>query len=437
MSSTIRAVRRMNVTSTTIAITSAARMSSENRIGGMFGLGGWLRIWLSAVAAPLPSTPWPAMAAVNALAASIALPHTIRLTLAATPATTTRGAISLSPYCDWRVSREAMMKPPAMTNSTKMALAVTRLVVQIALTCGLAVSFGVDRTVWPSASRTGLRPVLAIQAMKSLIALRIWPGMSNSPGSLLLSGDGEVNPGGVGPGAGDGVPGGAGVGFPVGGPGIGLGVGFGGVGVLSGLGGTPGSGTPTPGVGAGSAHAGLVPAATAAPVARTTPSTSSVSSRTAAVRQVTGRMSLHPARDNRDDQRRQQREGIADRGGLQRRLALLGLAGVAVGPHQPQPADGQEQGGDGGEDRDQPGTDVVDHRLNRVRRQHRAGLCGVRRRAVAEQEHRTRREDDCGDDGHRRQQPHECGCAGPAVAALVGAGGRPPTRAATDSLFAH
>src|SRR6266536_1675416 len=165
-----------------------------------------------------------------------------------------------------------MMKPPAMTNSTKMAFAVTRLVVQIALTCGFSVSSGVDSTVWPSASRTGLRPVLAIQAMKSLIALRIWPGMSNSPGSLLSSGDGGVNPGGVGPGAGDGVPGDAGVGFPVGGPGIGLGVGFGGAGVLSGLGGTPGSGTPTPGVGAGvgSAHAGLVPAPTAAPVGSNT-----------------------------------------------------------------------------------------------------------------------------------------------------------------------
>src|SRR6266511_1614572 len=141
-----------------------------------------------------------------------------------------------------------MMKPPAMTNSTKMALAVTRLVVQMALTCGLAVRFGVDRTVWPSASRTGLRPVLAIQAMKSLIALRICPGMSNRPGSSLLSGAGGVKPGGVGPGAGDGL----------GGPGVGLGTG-----------GTPGSGTPGDGagagVGAGSAQAGLVPGATAAP----------------------------------------------------------------------------------------------------------------------------------------------------------------------------
>src|SRR5256885_13653241 len=102
-----------------------------------------------------------------------------------------------------------MMKPPAMTNSTKMALAVTRHVVQIALTCGLAVRFGVDRTVWPSASRTGLRPVLATQAMKSLIALRIWPPMSNNPGS-----SGEDPAGSAGPddppgraGPGDGVPG--------------------------------------------------------------------------------------------------------------------------------------------------------------------------------------------------------------------------------------
>src|SRR6266511_2406567 len=130
-----------------------------------------------------------------------------------------------------------MMKPPAMTNSTKMALAVTRLVVQMALTCGLAVRFGVDRTVWPSASRTGLRPVLAIQAMKSLIALRICPGMSNRPGSSLLSGAGGVKPGGVGPGAGDGVPGGVGAGVPVGGGGGGVTGGGGGVGEGGGLGG--------------------------------------------------------------------------------------------------------------------------------------------------------------------------------------------------------
>src|SRR5438874_3841848 len=180
-----------------------------------------------------------------------------------------------------------MMKPPATTNSTKMAFAVTRLVVQIALTCGLSVSFGVDSTVWPSASRTGLRPVLAIQAMKSLIALRIWPGMSNNPGSLLSSGDGGVQPGGVGPGAGDGVPGGVGDGLPVGGGGIGAGVGLGGAGVGDGgagvglgTGGTPGSGTPGDGAGAGvgpgSAHTGLVPtvptARTAVPVASTRPS---------------------------------------------------------------------------------------------------------------------------------------------------------------------
>src|SRR5206468_9401016 len=49
-------------------------------------------------------------------------------------------------------------------------------------------------------------------------------------------------------------------------------------------------------------------------------------------------------RNDRDDQRGQQRQRVADRGGLQRRLALLRLARVAVGPHQPQPADGQEQG---------------------------------------------------------------------------------------------
>src|SRR5437763_12276328 len=227
-SSTSSAVRRMNVTSTTMPMTSAARMSSENRIGGMFGLAGWLRIWLSAVAAPLPSTPCPAIAAVSALVKLIALPASSRLVFAATPATTTRGAISFSPYCDCRVSREATMKPPAMTNSTKIPLATTRLVVQIACTCGLPVRSGVDSTVWPSASITGLSPVLAIHARKSLIALRIWPGMSNNPGSSEPSPDGGVQPGGVGPGAGDGVPGaGAGDGLPVGGAGIGDGVGLG------------------------------------------------------------------------------------------------------------------------------------------------------------------------------------------------------------------
>src|SRR2546430_1314530 len=247
----------MNVTSTTMPMTSAARMSSENRIGGMFGLAGWLRIWLSAVAAPLPSTPCPAIAAVSALVKLIALPASSMLVFAATPATTTRGAISFSPYCDCRVSREATMKLPAMTNSTKMPLATTRLVVQMACTCGLLVRSGVDSTVLPSASITGLSPVLAIQAMKSLIALRIWPGMSNSPGSSEPSpGDGGVQPGGVGPGAGDGVLGGVGDGLPVGGAGIGDGVGLGdglpgdgGDGL--GTGGTPGSGTPGAGVGAG------------------------------------------------------------------------------------------------------------------------------------------------------------------------------------------
>src|SRR6266545_5653105 len=172
-----------------------------------------------------------------------------------------------------------MMKPPAMMNSTKMALAVIRQVVQMALTCGLSVSFGVDRTVWPSASRTGLRPVLAIQAMKSLMALRIWRGMSNIPGSLLLSG--------------------AGIGDGVGLPGGGDGDGDGGAGVGLGTGGTPGSGTPGAGVGAGvgpgTAHAGLVPAATAAPVARTRPSSSNVNRRSTRVRMAGGRMVTSPS----------------------------------------------------------------------------------------------------------------------------------------------
>src|SRR5437773_10606205 len=183
------------------------------------------------------------------------------------------------------------MKPPAMTNSTKMPLATTRLVVQMACTCGLLVRSGVDSTVLPSASSTGLSPVLAIHAMRSLIALRIWPGMSNSPGSSEPSpGDGGVQPGGVGPGAGDGVPGGVGDGLPVGGAGIGDGVGLGGDGDGLGTGGTPGSGTPGAGGGAGagagpgSAHAGLVPAVptarTAVPVASTTPSSSAARSRT-------------------------------------------------------------------------------------------------------------------------------------------------------------
>src|SRR6266511_1388182 len=270
-SSTSMAVRRMKVTSTTMPITNAARMSRENRIGGMFGLAGWLRIWSSAVTAPLPSTPCPAIAAVSALVKAMALPQTSRLVFAATPATTTRGAISFSPYCDCKVSREATMKPPAMTNNTKIPFATTRLVVQIACTCGLLVRSGVDSTVLPNASITGFSPVLAIQARKSLIALRIWPGMSNSPGSSSepSPGEGGVQPGGVGPGAGDGVPGGDGDGLRTCG--------------------TPGSGTPGAGVGAGagvgpgSAHAGLVPAVptprTAVPVASTRPSSSAASTR--------------------------------------------------------------------------------------------------------------------------------------------------------------
>src|SRR3954449_6105615 len=132
------------------------------------------------------------------------------------------------------------MKPPAMTHSTKMPFAATRLVVQIACTWGVLVSSGVASTDLPSASITGLKPVLAIQPRKSLIALRTCPGISNPPGS-------SSEP----------LPDGSGDGTPPGRDGAG-----------SGTRGAPGSGTPGDGVGAGAAHAGLVPTVpTAAPVA--------------------------------------------------------------------------------------------------------------------------------------------------------------------------
>src|SRR4051812_7837356 len=175
------------------------------------------------------------------------------------------------------------MNPPAMTNSTKMPFAVTRLVVQNALTCAFAVRSGVDNTVWPRVSMTGFNPVFAIHSRKSLIALRICPGMSNSPGSSSPESDGGVQPGGVGPCVGAGVLGAVGVGVLVGGGPIGLGVVFGVLGAGFGLGRTPGSGTPVPGVGAGvgSAHAGLAPVVTAAPARTATPSITRASRRVA------------------------------------------------------------------------------------------------------------------------------------------------------------
>src|SRR3954471_10915653 len=117
-----------------------------------------------------------------------------------------------------------MMKPPAMTNSTKMPLAVTRLTVHNARTWLLPVRSGVDRTVWPRASMTGCTADLATHIRNSLIALRIWPGMSNTPRSSSVpfpadgSGDG-MPPGGVGPGDGAGTAGGVGDGGLVGGAG--------------------------------------------------------------------------------------------------------------------------------------------------------------------------------------------------------------------------
>src|SRR5689334_17941367 len=100
------------------------------------------------------------------------------------------------------------MNPPAMTNNTKIPFAATRLVVQNAVTCALPVKSGVDNTVCPRVSSTGLRPVLASHSRKSLIALRICPAMSNSPGSPLPSAGGDQL--GVDAHVGDGAPGVAG-----------------------------------------------------------------------------------------------------------------------------------------------------------------------------------------------------------------------------------
>src|SRR5262249_36524280 len=161
-----------------------------------------------------PSTPGPTIAAVSAFVASIALPQMIRLRLAATAPMTNLGASSLNPYWLCRVSRDATMNPATTTNSTKTPFAATSMVVQRAFTWPLPVSAGVDSTVAPRASTTGVRPVAATHSRNSFIACRTCPGMSNSPGPPPPSsgdgtyGAGGVQPGGGGPGVGDGVPGG-------------------------------------------------------------------------------------------------------------------------------------------------------------------------------------------------------------------------------------
>src|SRR5690348_14848839 len=102
-----------------------------------------------------------------------------------------------------------------------MPFAAIRLVVHIALTCGLLVISGVDKTVEPRASITGRRPVLATHSRNSLMALRIWPGMSNMPGSpssVVGAGAGDGPGDGAGVGGDDGTDG---VGPPDGGVGIG------------------------------------------------------------------------------------------------------------------------------------------------------------------------------------------------------------------------
>src|SRR5690242_15297702 len=123
------------------------------------------------------------MAAVKALTAfRISRIRTSDM-FAPTPPMIRRGRISLRPCRVCRVSRDVTMNAPTTTNNTKTALAVTRHVVQIALTCGLFVRSGVDRTVVPSVFMIGVRLASIIQAKKSLIALRIWPGMSYQDGS--------------------------------------------------------------------------------------------------------------------------------------------------------------------------------------------------------------------------------------------------------------
>src|SRR3954447_16838611 len=103
-----------------------------------------------------------------------------------------------------------------------MPFATIRLVVQTAFTCGLPVMSGVDSAVLPRAFMTGCRPVLATHNRKSLMALRIWPGMSNMPGSSpppsVGAGDGDEPGDGAGVGGDDGT---VGVGPPAGGVGIG------------------------------------------------------------------------------------------------------------------------------------------------------------------------------------------------------------------------
>ena len=72
------------------------------------------------------------------------------------------------------------------------------------------------------------------------------------------------------------------------------------------------------------------------------------------------------------DDRRQDRQPVADGGRLQRGLGLLHLGRVAAGHQVPQPADRQEQGRDRGEDPDDPGGGVADHLGDRRGGQDRA-----------------------------------------------------------------
>src|ERR1019366_4106280 len=66
-----------------------------------------------------------------------------------------------------------------------------------------------------------------------------------------------------------------------------------------------------------------------------------------------------------DDDGGQDRQAVADGGGAQRGLRTLHLTGVPAGHQVPQPAHGQEQGRQAGQDPGDPLGDVADHLVDR------------------------------------------------------------------------
>src|SRR5206468_13035221 len=79
-----------------------------------------------------------------------------------------------------------------------------------------------------------------------------------------------------------------------------------------------------------------------------------------------------------DDDGVQDRQAVPDGGGTQRGLGALHLGGVPAGHQVPQPADGQEQRRQAGQDPGDPVRDVADQLADRRDGQHVTGGAGQR-----------------------------------------------------------